>query len=202
MTLKSITLMTGFLISGVILTESLTPAQAATIGQLSLGENNTVIDSDQNLVWLKLTESVNKSINDIIANPSRDGYRLATGAEVTRLFSGLVNNDAARFSELFGKTFNLGITSLSVGLYSPDDSTTTAIAGAYNFSFGNVGFGGLVDPTNLGSFNDQAVPFAGVFQVQPVPEPITIIGSGIALGFGATLKRKLGKKTLNKSKPA
>jgi hypothetical protein len=28
---------------------------------------------------------------------------------------------------------------------------------------------------------------------QPVPEPLTILGSGIALGFGGFLKRKLGK---------
>lgn len=206
MSLKKIVLMAGFLISGGILAESLSPAQAATIGQLSLGENNTIIDSDQNLVWLRLTESVNKSITEVAANPSREGFRLATGAEVERLFSGLVNHDALQFSELFGKTLNLGIASLSVGLYSPDHSpTTTALAGSYSFSFGNVGFGGLVEPTNLGQLNNQALPFAGVFQVsnvQPVPEPLTIIGSGIALGFGATLKRKLTQKKQATSKNA
>ncbi len=197
MRLRSIVLMTGFLISGGIFAETLSPAQAATIGQLSLGDNNTIIDSDQNLVWLRLTESVNKSIQEIAANPI-DGYRIATGAEVERLFSGLVNNDAPEFSELFGKTLDLGIASLSLGLYSPDNSpTTTALAGAYSFSLGGIELNSLVEPRTLGAFNNQALPFAGVFQVrnmQPVPEPLTIIGSGIALGFGATLKRKLARK--------
>lgn len=203
MKVKNVFLITGFLISGGISSTSLAPTQAATIGQLSLGENNTVIDSDQNLAWLKLTESVNKSIQEVMANPT-SGYRVATGTEVARLFSGLGNSDALKFSELFGSTLNLGFASLSLGLFSPDNSpTTTSLAGAYAFSFGGLGFNGLVEPTNLGLPNNQVVPFAGVFQVrniQPVPEPITIIGSGIALGFGATLKQKLARKNQANSK--
>lgn len=35
----------------------------------------------------------------------------------------------------------------------------------------------------------------GSYEAEGVPEPITIVGSGLALGFGALLKREAGKKT-------
>jgi hypothetical protein len=35
--------------------------------------------------------------------------------------------------------------------------------------------------------------WAGIYYTKAVPEPLTILGSGVALGFGVLFKRKLGK---------
>ena len=206
MTIKKIAFL-GAIVVGVIgSNNALSPVQAATIGQLSAGSNNTVIDSDQNLDWLQLNQSINKSVAEIAASPN-SGFRLATNTEVKQLFNGLVNSNAATFTQLFGKTLDLGITSFSLGLYPTDSSQTTAnLAGAYIFGMPGFSLQGLLNPNDSAIAFSGAVPVAGVFQVrsiqttqtQPVPEPLTIIGSGIALGFGANLKRKLAQKNTNK----
>ncbi len=41
---------------------------------------------------------------------------------------------------------------------------------------------------------DGTEAFQGIIEVQAVPEPLTILGAGTALGFGTFFKRKLAKK--------
>ena len=152
--------------------------------------------------WLQLTQSINKSVEDIASNPT-PGFRLATSAEVTQLFNGLLASNAAEFAELFGKTLDLGIFSTSLGLYA--DNTKASLAGSYSSIFPMLN--GLVEPGNVSLSSTASLPFVGVYQVrvpdttkaQPVPEPLTIIGSGIALGFGANLKRKFANNSKKKS---
>ena len=196
MTIRKIAFVTAIAIGAMGASTILSPVQAATIGQLSSGSNNTVIDSDQVLVWLQLTQSINKSVEDIASNPN-PGFRLATSTEVIQLFNGLVASNAAKFAELFGKTFDIGIASVSLGLYA--DQTKAYLAGSYSSVFPI--FNGLVKPDNFSVSSTTSLPFTGVYQVQtqPVPEPLTIIGSGIALGFGANLKRKFANNSKKKS---
>ena len=196
MTIKKITFVAVIALGAMGANITVSPVQAATIGQLSAGSNNTVIDSDQGLVWLKLTQSIGKSVQDIASNPN-PGFRLATGEEVTQLFNGLVASNAAKFAKLFGKTFDIGIFSTSLGLYA--DNTKAYLAGSYSSVLPI--FNGILEPGNLSVASTTSSPFTGVYQVQtqPVPEPLTIIGSGIALGFGANLKRKFAKSNKKQS---
>lgn len=65
---------------------SATPAMATLIDQ-----GTTTLDTDQNLVWLDLTESTNRSYGDVAgqfgASGDFAGYRHATLTEVATLFS-------------------------------------------------------------------------------------------------------------------
>jgi hypothetical protein len=198
MTIKKIAFLTAIALGAIGINSNFFPVQAATIGQLSAASNNTVIDSDQGLVWLKLTQSIGKSVQDIASNPN-PGFRLATSAEVTQLFNGLVASNAAKFAKLFGKTFDIGIFSTSLGLYA--NNTKAYLAGSYSSVLPIPFLNGILEPGNFSVSSTTSLPFAGVYQVQtqPVPEPLTIIGSGIALGFGANLKRKFANNNKKKS---
>ena len=65
---------------------SATPAAAILIDN-----GTTTLDTDQNLVWLDLTESTNRSYNDVAgqfgAGGDYEGYRHATTSELTTLFT-------------------------------------------------------------------------------------------------------------------
>jgi len=198
MTIKKIAFLTAIALGVMGANITVSPVQAATIGQLSAASNNTLIDSDQGLVWLKLTQSIGKSVQDIASNPN-PGFRLATSAEVTQLFNGLVASNAAKFAKLFGKTFDIGIFSTSLGLYA--NNTKAYLAGSYSSVLPIPFLNGILEPGNFSVSSTTSLPFAGVYQVQtqPVPEPLTIIGSGIALGFGANLKRKFANNNKKKS---
>ncbi|GBF82395.1 hypothetical protein AsFPU1_3823 [Aphanothece sacrum FPU1] len=55
--------------------------------------------------------------------------------------------------------------------------------------------------SNLGAFfrtGEETFYTITVGTPQPIPEPLTVLGAGTALGFGATFKRKLAKKTNKK----
>ncbi len=186
---KKLLAMTGLAVCGIAASSGFIGVQAATISQLSAGTNNTVNDAQSGLVWLKLNQSLNKSINNIKLNPNA-GYRLATNAEVVRLFNGLVGSNGLQFVSLFGDTTG---TEVARGLYL-DSTGNGAIAARVNNNNNN----NSISPSNSQEtliFKNQNY---GVFQVQQVaavPEPLTILGSITALGFGGALKRKLAKKS-------
>lgn len=170
---------------------SFTPANAATIAQLTNGENNTVIDLDQNLEWLDLDQSIGKSIEEISLNPTK-GYRSATFDEVSQLFSGFdFSNDGGKLVELFGVTGKMfkGENISNGSVLSSDGSVwmTNFSANSMNIWFYQTGN----DPTK-GTLN------TGVFQVRDitsksVPEPTTILASITAGGLGLLAKRQQRK---------
>lgn len=47
---------------------------------------------------------------------------------------------------------------------------------------------------NLVAFGTSTLADENPFTIRPVPEPLTILGSGIALGFGALMERKYSRK--------
>ncbi len=68
-------------------------------------------------------------------------------------------------------------------------------SGSFNYTFttasnSNIGIG-VVDVNDTVTSSRLSVSNANI---QPVPEPLTILGSGIAAGFGMVLKRKQAKK--------
>ncbi len=86
-----------------------------------------------------------------------------------------------------------------MGLYA--NNTKAYLAGSYSSVLPIPFLNGILEPGNFSVSSTTSLPFAGVYQVQtqPVPEPLTIIGSGIALGFGANLKRKFANNNKKKS---
>ncbi|AFY45472.1 PEP-CTERM sorting domain-containing protein [Nostoc sp. PCC 7107] len=65
--------------------------------------------------------------------------------------------------------------------------------GVSDFSIGLLGARNNLDQVVVNQFNLRTQ----TVEVQPVPEPITILGSGTALVLGALLKRKFSKKQKN-----
>ena len=203
--MKIIQKWTTFLFNTVIALELTSfSASAATISQLSSGTNNTIIDSDQNLVWLKLTESLDKSVQDIKSNPN-PGFRLATNAEVKRLVSGIQNTayDVYSFLDLFGSTQVIyGYYSYfkSWGLYPSNTfgfTNTTYFeyspAEYYKYYYGSYGF--FSSDFNFSeSLHSSGY---GVYQVKTnaqvqVPESSNVFGLGLlGLGLAVTKMKSL-----------
>ncbi len=89
---------------------------------------------------------------------------LAPGGEVGTAF---INNDSGAL-----------LASVANGLPLDPNGHTTPV----NHGFG-VNFVHLGTPVNASSM-----------QAEPVPEPLTILGSGLALGFGSLMKRQQSRK--------
>ena len=130
---------------------SATPAAAILIDQ-----GTTTLDTDQNLIWLDLTESTNRSYNDVAgefgAGGDFEGWRHATIAEVANLFTnaGFAPNqstqsatptqiaDMSSLVNLFGPTFSApGPISgeLTEAFGFVDDSTPSPQVGTARLSF-------------------------------------------------------------------
>jgi hypothetical protein len=58
---------------------------------------------------------------------------------------------------------------------------------------------GFVPPVRVGSNETQGIPVVFNSKVQAVPEPLTMLGSGAALGFGALMKRRSSKLKAKKA---
>lgn len=89
--------------------------------------------------------------------------------------------------------FNLDFSDLSLVNDLSDDPADYSLS-SVNGSFGAfAGYGGGFE----GSESEQSqygYLYSPVTSVTVVPEPLTIIGSGMAIGFGALLQRKYSKK--------
>ena len=195
---RKVAVIIGIALSGIVGNKTFTMVHAATINQLYPGSNNTVIDSDQNLKWLRLDQSlsinieeiVNKSVEDIPSN-IYPGFRLATYTEVTRLFSNLTDSDAEQFINLFGITDNSppfpqpGIS--SEGWFLGLDNVLNLSGGAFK---GDDGVSWINAPVTDVLFKCKANK--SVYLVA-VPEPtstLSLLALG-TLGAASTLKRKL-----------
>jgi len=180
--------LTGLFMGIAAIGFSMTSAQAILIDN-----GLTTLDTDQNLIWLDLTESTNRSYAHVAgqfgAGGDFEGRRHATTIEVTALFTNAgfppsyfipsVSTPLAQFIALFGPTL---APNLLQGYY--DDDATSGdrfVAEALIFSGGSFA-GILTDATDLPS------PIIGNWLVQSaaIPEPGTfvILGLGLAgIGF-------------------
>jgi len=79
-----------------------------------------------------------------------------------------------------------------------DDGDVLAFSGVSNIT-GEVDLisaldGRIVTPGTLSNGLTKTPINAGSVQPEPVPEPLTILGSGLALGFGSLMKRQQSRK--------
>ncbi|MEM6755507.1 MAG: PEP-CTERM sorting domain-containing protein [Cyanobacteria bacterium P01_C01_bin.38] len=91
------------------------------------------------------------------------------------------------------KLANVNNANNTSSLFNSETGTTT-----FNYTFANAGnyqVGiGVVDIGDFGSTSALQISNA---QIEPVPEPLTILGTGVAAGFGVMLRRKRSKKAKN-----
>ena len=88
--------------------------------------------------------------------------------------------------------FNVSRTGsdLSVNITEGSNSVFSTVIADTTFMTGKVGFNTAGVEVFYGNIDVNA---------QPVPEPLTILGSGLAMGFGILFKRKLGQKYGNRN---
>lgn len=110
-----------------------------------------------------------------------------------------------------GALFDFGFGSLAAGASqkfnifygaAPDEATALAALGAVGAEVYSLGQPSVPDGATTGAPNTFMFAFSGVGGApvvpppasEPVPEPLTIVGSGLALGFGSLMKRHHSRK--------
>ncbi len=96
-----------------------------------------------------------------------------------------------------GIFFNANLTPSTSDLFV-QTSVGTATTGGSTYDFGTLFFAGLISDTPFTNATFGSVIGGSSFNVDnltyaPVPEPLTMLGAGTALGFGAFFKKKLAK---------
>jgi len=172
---------------------------------------NTTIDTISGLEWLDLTQSLNRSYDDLVGNdgtnefgPSGDfrGWRYATINEVFDLFthagipfinlpSGAVENipPVMALEDLVGITFP-GVAPASQGITSTPVATTIRQVGVLQIT--NGGGSGIANTLNFAIRDAEAFPSVGSWLVRSsaIPEPSSLILlSGGLVGLGIICRR-------------
>ncbi len=178
---------------------------AGSASAILIDNGTTTVDTDTNLEWLDLTETLNLSFADALASTfvTVDGYRAATSLEVAELFGnagvGTLDN-LAREIDLAGATQLLDTLGCTL---APAVCATTANpigTGYAEFTPGtgrralfrtDTINGGRGAATIQSSFVTTANPEIGTFLVRVVPEPSTalLLLGGLAALAGARRTR-------------
>jgi hypothetical protein len=187
----------------LLLVASLVPFGTVPSQALPLVDQGTnTYDPNTGLQWLDVPITLGQSYSQVLAQlgagGTYEGYRYATGLEVSTLFAsagittpytGVVNGEGPAISALsallgptFGPNYTYGITGDEYGILVPG---TQAVALLYvNFSF-NL----QITSLNWGAFNQS--PDAGSFlvrEIAAVPGPLAGAGlPGLALAFGGLM---------------
>lgn len=106
--------------------------------------------------------------------------------------------DPSNPGAIFGYDFNPFSDILSLGTFANGESFTLEVLVEVSVStlpFELGGFATIGDPGNVSGEG-----FGGTITSQPVPEPLTILGVGTAVGFGTFFKRELAKKKKGKNR--
>lgn len=187
---------------------------STTSAQAILIDNGlTTVDTDQNLVWLDLTESTGRSYNDVASQFGTggdfEGWRHATTSEVTTMFSNAgfsssyISSPATpqmlTLVNLFGPTFTTtgpsgGLLINSWGWFDDTDPASASIGTAFiehDASFlSNTAFTVDRAAVVINSAGTQSSgPSVGSWLVRastPIPEPtpLALLAAGLAgLGF-------------------
>ncbi|MBD2546134.1 PEP-CTERM sorting domain-containing protein [Planktothricoides raciborskii] len=215
-TLQTLGLGTSFIAATVTVATvvAVAPAQAALLnGGVGLSGDLDINNTASGFVW-KFSENVvnDKSgdfaglsfpadgslpqINDLAFTCGVGNPTFCTTDPVTPLISFGTQTIKGTTAEL---TFNLDATQyLSFGV--PGVINTTAsfpyLTGAFKFNGATLAVGQLSGGyTNFGS--NQNSTYQMTLATKDVPEPLTIMGSGFALGFGGLFQRKNAAKRKN-----
>ena len=118
---------------GLCLAIAATGMAATPASALLIDNGLTTTDTDQGLVWLDLTQSLSMTYNDVVAQMGAggtfDGYRHATAAEVTTLFTN------AGFAPGHNSVASPGILAL-INLFGPNDTTFGTFGGFFTHATG------------------------------------------------------------------
>lgn len=179
------------------------------------GDNLLTVTNDGGnyLEWLDLTQTIGQSVNTAVANFTSAGFNVATVTQMNQLlgafrYSNLTGNNAFttnyssqptldnNFESFLGLTSNGGSDNVPASLGYFNGSEFSKVRGLFR-----TGTGSNEDVTFENYFEtlDTTGSIAGVYLVrsgsapQPVPEPVTILGTLTALGMGGLLKKKASK---------
>ncbi len=162
----------------------------------------TTTDTLTNLEWLDLTEtepfSYNQVDSELLAGGLFDGYRRATGAEISTMFanfglaSGAVNATHLAFITLFGQTSSQDNHPETFGYAKAANASLMAPTYGLDFYYG---VGENYELLEGGLLHNKSINFAGfgsflVVKTVPVPAAIWLFGTGI-LGLIGTARKKL-----------
>ena len=190
------------------------PVQAFTLtGDLQITGNSTFLQSGSNATLTLNTLNVDPSSTGSFS-PSTS-WVVNTGIPLTANLTGVASNSFGTsgitpglLQAYSGTGFSSNVVGFSNGVsFTIDNSSVEAGLFAFgpSFLFKLASFSGIFTDGSgsvfgTGTFTSQGGVGTNSYSISatPVPEPLTIIGSGIALGFGAFLKRKQ-KAAQNKS---
>jgi len=165
-------------------------------GKLTL---NALNGTSSGLKVFELDASVFTSANelDIRFNSNSTVLVNVTGSELNRTGGGIFLNGSQEDTDANRVLFNfLDATQLTSTSFSWNGSVLAPMA-HYDFNNGHID-GQLIAKSVTGTGEYHNMGFDGDLpDSEPVPEPLTILGSGMALGFGAFFKRQQSKKQKN-----
>ncbi len=179
-----------------------------TASAVLVDNGTTTVDTDTNLEWLDLTQTLNLSFADALNSTfvTVDGYRAATQAEVSELFTNagiLFESAATDPSNLAGAQALLNTLGCTLAPAVCATTSNPSGTGFYLWSGTSTGRraiyrtdtigGGGGAATTQSSFVTTANPEIGTFLVRVVPEPSTglLLLGGLA-ALSARRRQALG----------
>lgn len=176
----------------------LVPAGTGTLPQdLSATAVVTVLDFQANFLDLQFNLK-NTTANTFKASILGLGLGIDPDATSVSISNGATFDSAT----LLDKTFPGGFKGIDICAFAAnncqggkvDDGLLNGESDIFTLRIGNSN-GSFANGVTLTSYPIKFQTAYDSYQAAGVPEPITIVGSGLALGFGALLKREASKKT-------
>jgi len=178
------------------------PAQAAGLkGSLGLSGNITITNDGDNFTWEFSENVVNDNTLDFAGLSFPTDGSLPNIANLDFTCVGILcSTDPVTAFITFGEQTINGVTdnltfNLDASQYLHFGSGKTASTVAFPLITGNFMFNGstLAEGTLGGSYSGSGSTYHMNFST-PVPEPLTTLGTGLALGFGGLFQRKNSRR--------
>ncbi len=182
------------------------PAQAASLsGSVGLSGNLGITNTASGFIWNFSDNVVNDKFGDFAGLSFSSGSSLPTFSNLSFTCStGFCTTDPVTPFINFGQqtingttaqlTFNLDASQFLSWQASGTGSTVSFpyLTGAFNFNGTTLAVGQLA-----GGYTRNSSTYQMTLATKQVPEPLTIMGSGLALGFGGLFQRKNAAKRKN-----
>jgi hypothetical protein len=184
------------------------PAQAASLsGSVGLSGNLGITNTASGFIWNFSQNVVNDKFGDFAGLSFSSGSSLPRFSNLSFTCStGFCTTDPVTPFINFGTqtikgttaqlTFNLDASQFLSWKSSKSGSTTSFpyLTGAFNFNGTTLAVGQLA-----GGYTSNSSTYQMTLATKQVPEPLTIMGSGLALGFGGLFQRNASKRKNQKS---